>query len=132
MKLLDLPQGMKERRLFGFFDDFLWYLSPHLWTSFNTGAGGASVAAGAAAFGGTAVLTTGATLNNEAAIATTQSSFSPSDDRPMLSVYPQTGLVQVFEIDPTDVVNNSTGAAGADGLADNIFNFAQQGKSAGR
>jgi hypothetical protein len=84
MKLLDLPQGMKERRLFGFFDDFLWYLSPHLWTSFNTGAGGASVAAGAAAFGGTAVLTTGATLNNEAAIATTQSSFSPSDDRPLL------------------------------------------------
>jgi hypothetical protein len=40
--------------------------------------------------------------------------------------------VQVFEIDPTDVVNNVTGNAGADGLADNIFFFAQQGKAAGR
>src|SRR5262249_15164288 len=53
-------------------------------------------------------------------------------ERLILSVYPQTGLVQVFEIDPTDVVNNVTGAPGADGLADNIFFFAQQGKSAGR
>ena len=49
-----------------------------------------------------------------------------------VSIFPQTGLVQVFEIDPTDVLNNSTGTAGADGLADNLFNFAQQGRSAGR
>jgi hypothetical protein len=75
---------MKERRLFGFFDDFLWYISPHLWTSFNTGSGGASVAVGASAFGGTAVLTTGATANNEAAIATTNSPFAPGDDKPLL------------------------------------------------
>jgi prepilin-type N-terminal cleavage/methylation domain-containing protein len=53
-------------------------------------------------------------------------------DRLVLSVFPQTGLVQVFEIDPTDIVNNLTGVAGPDGLADNIFFFAQQGKSAGR
>ena len=81
MKILDLPQGIKERRLFGLFDDFLWYISPHLWSSFNTGTGGASVAPGSSAFGGTAVLTTGATANNEAAIATTNSPFSPGDDR---------------------------------------------------
>ncbi len=84
MKILDLPQAIRERRLFGLFDDFLWYISPHLWTSFNTGTGGASVAVGAAAFGGTAVLTTGATANNEAAIATTNSPFSPGDDKPLL------------------------------------------------
>jgi prepilin-type N-terminal cleavage/methylation domain-containing protein len=53
-------------------------------------------------------------------------------DRLVLSVYPQTGLVQVFEIDPTDVINNATLASGPDGLADNLFYFAQQGKSAGR
>jgi hypothetical protein len=53
-------------------------------------------------------------------------------DRLILSVFPQTGLVQVFEIDPTDITNNATGAAGPDGLADNLFYFAQQGKSAGR
>src|SRR5260370_34798098 len=84
MKILDLPQAIKERRLFGLFDDFLWYISPHLWTSFNTGTGGASVAVGAAAFGGTAVLTTGATANNEAAIAPPNSPFSPGDDKPLL------------------------------------------------
>lgn len=53
-------------------------------------------------------------------------------DRMVLTVFPQTGLVQVFEIDATDVLNNVTGAAGPDGLADNIFAFAQQGKAAGR
>jgi hypothetical protein len=84
MKILDLPQRIRERRMFGFLDDFEWYLSPHLWTSFATGTGGASVAVGAAAFGGTVVLTTGATLNNEAAIGTTTSPFSPGDDKPML------------------------------------------------
>src|SRR5438132_13817405 len=45
-------------------------------------------------------------------------------DRLILTVFPQTGLVQTFEIDPTD--------ANGDGLADNIFNFALQGRSAGR
>lgn len=45
-------------------------------------------------------------------------------DMLVLSVFPQTGLVQVFEIDPTD--------ANGDGFADNLFFFAQQGKSAGR
>ena len=44
MKILDLPQRIRERRLFGFFDDFEWFLSPHLWTSFATGSGGAGVA----------------------------------------------------------------------------------------
>ena len=44
MKLLDLPQRLRERRMFGVFDDFEWFLSPHLWTSFATGTGGASVA----------------------------------------------------------------------------------------
>ena len=45
-------------------------------------------------------------------------------DRLILTVFPQTGLVGTFEMDVTD--------ANADGLADNPFNFAQQGKSAGR
>jgi prepilin-type N-terminal cleavage/methylation domain-containing protein len=55
----------------------------------------------------------------------------PSDTL-ILAVFPQTGLVQTFEADVTDVVNNQTGVAGADGRADNIFNFAQRGQSAGR
>ncbi|HEY3966809.1 MAG TPA: hypothetical protein VGM05_19760 [Planctomycetaceae bacterium] len=86
MKLLDLPQRLRERRMFGFFDDFEWYISPHLWTSFATGSGGASVAiaSGAALFGGVVVLTTGATLNNEAAIGTTTAPFVPGSKQPLL------------------------------------------------
>jgi hypothetical protein len=53
-------------------------------------------------------------------------------DLMVLTVFPQTGLVQVFEIDPTDLVDNASGAAGADGLADDLFSFAKQGKAAGR
>jgi len=75
-------------------------------------------------------LIVGADLNGS---GTTWGTVNPNQgERLILSVYPQTGLVQVFEIDPTDVVNNVTGAPGADGLADNIFFFAQQGKAAGR
>jgi len=86
MKLLDLPQRLRERRLFGFFDDFEWYLSPHLWTSFFTGTGGAGVAlaAGAGQFGGVVALTTGATLNNEAAIGTSSAPFIPGAKEPLL------------------------------------------------
>jgi prepilin-type N-terminal cleavage/methylation domain-containing protein len=50
----------------------------------------------------------------------------------VLTIFPQTGLVQVFEVDPTDVRDNTSGAAGSDGLADDLFAFARQGKSAGR
>src|SRR5690242_1234219 len=83
MKVLDLPQDVKERRMFGFFDDFEWYISPHRWSSLAADAG-ASVAIGASAAGGTVVLTTGATDNNEAAVATTNSSFRIADDKPLL------------------------------------------------
>ena len=53
-------------------------------------------------------------------------------DRLIVSLFPQTGLVQTFEMDATDNSNNQTGQPGPDGLADNPFNFAQQGQSAGR
>jgi hypothetical protein len=53
-------------------------------------------------------------------------------DQLILGVFPQTGLVQTFEVDPIDVITNATGQPPADGLADNIFSFAQRGQSAGR
>jgi hypothetical protein len=52
-------------------------------------------------------------------------------DLMVLTVFPQTGLVQVFEVDPTDV-KDGTGNPGADGFADDLFAFAKQGKAAGR
>ncbi|MGQ0637315.1 MAG: hypothetical protein ACT4QC_22130 [Planctomycetaceae bacterium] len=82
MKVLDLPQDVRERRMHGFFDDFDWYLSPHRWTSLAADAG-ASVAAGASSQGGAVVLTTGATDNNEAAVGTTNSPFKMADDKPL-------------------------------------------------
>lgn len=82
MKILDLPQDVKERRMYGFFDDFEWYITPHRWTSLAADAG-ASVAVGASAVAGTVVLTTGATDNNEAAVATTNSPFKMADDKPL-------------------------------------------------
>jgi hypothetical protein len=53
-------------------------------------------------------------------------------DRMIVTLFPQTGLVQTFEMDPTDVLTNGTNARPPDGIADNPFNLAQQGKSAGR
>lgn len=53
-------------------------------------------------------------------------------DMLILAVFPQTGLVQTFEVDLTDNINNTTGAAGSDGIADNLAGFAQKGLSAGR
>jgi prepilin-type N-terminal cleavage/methylation domain-containing protein len=50
----------------------------------------------------------------------------------ILAVNPTTGLVQTYPANLTDIYTNSTGAAGADGYADNLFSFAQQGKAAGR
>ncbi len=49
----------------------------------------------------------------------------------ILGVTPQTGLVTTFDVDLTDNLTNATGLPGPDGLADNIFNFAQRGQSAG-
>ena len=42
----------------------------------------------------------------------------------ILAVFPMTGLVQTFEADVTDANN--------DGIADNLYNFAQRGLAAGR
>jgi len=53
-------------------------------------------------------------------------------DRLILTIFPQTGLIQTFQVNLTDVVINSTGAAGSDGLADNPLSFAQTGQSAGQ
>lgn len=83
MKLLSLPEMLKDRRQHGFFDDFYWYISPHLFTSLAADAG-ASVAVGASAAGGTVVLTTGGTDNNEAALATTNKPFLFAAEKPLI------------------------------------------------
>ncbi|MFN8858489.1 MAG: hypothetical protein ACK50P_23170 [Planctomycetaceae bacterium] len=83
MKLLDLPQAVRERRMFGFFDDFEWYLSPHRWTSLAADAGTA-VGAGPSAAGGAVVLATSAVDNSECALGPTTRPLRPADDRPLM------------------------------------------------
>jgi hypothetical protein len=61
-------------------------------------------------------------------------------DMLIFAVVPQSGLAQTYEVDQTDNFTNPTtttpvvypGSGPPDGIADNLFNFAQQGRSAGR
>jgi prepilin-type N-terminal cleavage/methylation domain-containing protein len=50
----------------------------------------------------------------------------------IVTLFPQSGLVQTFEANLTDVLNNTTGNPGADGQPDNLYSFAIQGSTAGR
>lgn len=83
MKVLELSQELRERRMFGFFDEFEWFVSPHRWTALAADAG-SSVAAQPTGVGGIVAVATGAVDNNEAALATTHRLFRPADDRPLL------------------------------------------------
>jgi len=84
MKVLELPSDLRERRMFGFFDEFEWFVSPHRWTALAADAG-ASVGCVSTGVGGLLAVATGAVDNNEAAVATTHRLFRPAEDRPMLA-----------------------------------------------
>jgi len=79
MSTLQLPQSFHVgKHTFGLDDDFLWYISPHLWTLVGDG----TAAAGDAA-GGVITLTTGATDNNEVYLATTKEIFLIAANKPI-------------------------------------------------
>lgn len=82
MSTLQLPETFSiGKYTFGLDDDFLWYISPHLWTSLITGT--ATVAISASAAGGVVVLTTGAVANQDCAVKTTNSSFLIAANKPI-------------------------------------------------
>src|SRR3954462_13666997 len=83
-KLLTLPDALENRREFGFFDDFEWYLSPHRWTSVLTDSGTASV--GDAAGGILALVASDGTVadNDEAYARTTNELFKFANNKPLL------------------------------------------------
>lgn len=100
---------------FEVFDDFFWYLSPHLWTSLAAD-GGSSVAIDDDGTGGVLTLTTGATNNNECAVVTTNELFDIIADQPISAE----GRIQYTEAN-TDDANVAFGfmdAFGADALLD--------------
>ena len=55
-----------------------------------------------------------------------------SGEKLLLTLFPQTGNVATFPVDGTDMVNNITGAAPKDLLADDPFRNAKLGGTAGR
>ena len=78
----DIHDGLIKARTMPVFDHFTSYTDTQLWTSVATG-GGASVANNDGD-GGILTLTTGATLNNEAATKTTRKLFTFVANKPML------------------------------------------------
>lgn len=92
MNVLPLPQGMKEKSLYGFFEDFFWYVITHLWTSLKADST-ATMDIDAGYAGGRVLLYTDTTDNNEVAIGTAQKNFKDLADKPMVGE----GLVQFAE-----------------------------------
>jgi hypothetical protein len=82
MKLLELWDELRNRREFFIFDDFLWYISPHLWTSLTEDSGTVSVTA--SGVGGLLALVTGSTIDDEVALATTNKPFLFAAEKPLL------------------------------------------------
>lgn len=125
MKLTKYPDFLGRADQFELFDHFLWYLSPHLWTSLAADTNTA-VAIDADGEGGVLSIGTGdATDNNEAGTFTTNELFIYAEDRPFCGE----GKIQFTEIN-TSAANVAFGfadAAGAnllgdDGAGDNIAN----------
>lgn len=82
MRALRQPIELDYRDQFGFFDDFFVYTDAAVWTKTLNGAGtSVSTTSG---LGGVVTLTTGATLNNEAAITRTNQNWLFGDDTPLI------------------------------------------------
>lgn len=80
MKEIDLLDDLEKRRTFGYFDDFMWYISPHMWTL--AGSGTASITANVA--GGILGMATGAVNNQEVIIASTNATLLFAADKPII------------------------------------------------
>jgi hypothetical protein len=115
MKTMQVPNYAGESRLaFGFFDDFEWLISPHRWTSLVADAGATLTVSSLRS--GKFSLLTGAVLNNEGAVFTTNKNFLFADDAPMI----YEGYIQFSEA-ATNFANVCAGfssAFGADLLLD--------------
>ncbi|AWM41756.1 hypothetical protein GobsT_71410 [Gemmata obscuriglobus] len=117
MNIVRMAQVLKEAKdLHGVYDDFPWYISPHLWTAVLTDAG--SIAA--AGVGGIATLTNSdgsVADNDEAYLATTNALFKPAANKPLYAE----ALIQFTEAN-TAAANVAFGLASspaADLIVDN-------------
>ena len=116
-KLINTPQDLKERRQFGFRDDFDWLLSPHRWTSVLSDSGSAAVGSGT---GGIAVLlpSDGTVADNdETYLRSTNPVFKFANLKPLVAEI----LLQFTEANTSaaNIVFGVTDQSGTDLLADN-------------
>lgn len=84
MKLLELWDELRNRREFWLADDFLWYITPHLWTSLTEDSGTVAIVSGASGVGGILAITTGSTIDDEGAFGTTNKPFLFAAEKPLL------------------------------------------------
>jgi len=113
-KLLELPDQLKLRRQFGFFDDFDTYVTTQRWTT--TADAGGSQALDADGVGGLLAITTGSVDNDEAYVESTVELYKFDADKPIVFE----ARVQYTEA-ATDAANILLGlmdAVGADSLQD--------------
>lgn len=81
-KLIELSEGLMNRRIFGYDDDFDHFVTGDRWTSIE-GDSGSTVAVGDTV-GGIALLTTGGTDNDEVYIHGTNEIFKFADDKNLI------------------------------------------------
>jgi hypothetical protein len=83
--LVNLPDAFEKRRSVSLFDDFLWFVTAHQWTSVLTDSGTASV--GDAKNGVLALVASDGTVadNDEAYVKSTQEVFLIAADKPILA-----------------------------------------------
>lgn len=116
-KLVDIHDPLKNRRTFGFFDDFEWYLSPHRWTSVVSDLGAVTTPDAA---GGRILLTpSDGTVadNDELYVRTSVETFLFANDKPSIAE----ARLQFSEAstNAANVVFGLMDAVAADALLDN-------------
>jgi len=81
---IKMPMDLLYRDQYGFFDDFLWYISPHLWTALAADAGVTAPAILTTLPGGWITMGDGVTAQNEVDIYNTNTAFLVANNRPLL------------------------------------------------
>src|SRR3990167_3880390 len=113
-KIVDMFEELRKARSFGFFDDFLEFVSADMWT--DTSADTNSTVAVNDGVKGICTITTGAVDNDEAYLLTTKELFKFANNKPLVFE----ALVQYAEAN-TDDANVAIGlsdAVGADQIVD--------------
>lgn len=85
MNILQMTPTLRlAAQQFELFDDFLWYISPHMWTSLAADGGVTAPAIVTGGVGGQVTMASGTTDNNEVAVISTNGVFKMADSKPIV------------------------------------------------